>query len=170
MCRPSSGDSSQETGTHVGTTGVGPGGLSTLRGAWFCFFKDSRTPAILGKRHKKSCREAEGRDPGLLPPHEHCSDVDRSQGSPRSVAHRPGQWAAHPLYAELQFNSVQSLSRVRPCNPMNHSMPGLPLHHQLPEFTQTHVHQVADAIQPSHPLMSPSPPAPNPYQHQALFH
>ena len=47
-------------------------------------------------------------------------------------------------------------------DPMNRSTPGLPVHHQLPEFTQTHVHQVGDAIQPSHPLSSPSPPAPNP--------
>ena len=52
---------------------------------------------------------------------------------------------------------------------MNCSTPGLPVHHQLPEFTQTHVHQVNDAIQPSHPLSSPSPPAPNPSQHQGLF-
>ena len=52
---------------------------------------------------------------------------------------------------------------------MNHSTPGLPVHHQLPEFTQTHVHQVGDAIQPSHPLSSPSPPASNPSQHQGLF-
>ena len=55
------------------------------------------------------------------------------------------------------------------CNHMNCSMPGLPVHHQLPEFTQTHVHWVGDAIQPSHPLSSPSPPAPNPFQHQSLF-
>ena len=55
------------------------------------------------------------------------------------------------------------------CDPMNHSMPGLPVHHQLPEFTETHVHRVSDAIQPSHPLSSPSPPAPNPSQHQSLF-
>ena len=52
---------------------------------------------------------------------------------------------------------------------MNHSTPGLPVHHQLPEITQTHVHRVSDAIQPSHPLSSPSPPAPNPSQHQSLF-
>ena len=52
---------------------------------------------------------------------------------------------------------------------MNCSTPGLPVHHQLPEFTQTHVHQVGDAIQPSHPLLSPSPPAPNPSQHQSLI-
>ena len=51
---------------------------------------------------------------------------------------------------------------------MNHRMPGLPVHHQLPEFAQTHVHRVSDAIQPSHPLPSPSPPAPNPSQHQGL--
>ena len=55
------------------------------------------------------------------------------------------------------------------CDPMNRSTPGLPVHHQLPEFTQTHVHRVIDAIQPSHPLSSPSPPAPNPSQHQSLF-
>ena len=52
---------------------------------------------------------------------------------------------------------------------MNCSTPGLPVHHQLPEFTQTHVHRVSDAIQPSHPLSSPSSPAPNPSQHQSLF-
>ena len=55
------------------------------------------------------------------------------------------------------------------CNHMNCSMPGLPVYHQLPEFTQTHVHRVSDTIQPSHPLSSPSPPAPNPSQHQSLF-
>ena len=52
---------------------------------------------------------------------------------------------------------------------MNRSTPGLPVHHKLPEFTQTHVHRVDDAIQPSHPLSSPSPPAPNPSQHHGLF-
>ena len=60
-----------------------------------------------------------------------------------------------------QFCSVaQSCPTL--CDPMNHSTPGLPVHHQLPEFTQTHVHRVSNAIQPSHPLSSPSPPAPNP--------
>ena len=48
------------------------------------------------------------------------------------------------------------------CDPMNHSTPGLPVHHQLPKFTQIHIHRVRDAIQPSHPLTSPSPPAPTP--------
>ena len=52
---------------------------------------------------------------------------------------------------------------------MNRSTPGLPVHHQLPEFTQNHVHQVCDAIQPSHPLLSPSLPVPSPSQHQGLF-
>ena len=68
----------------------------------------------------------------------------------------------------IQFSSVAQ-SCLTLCNPMNRSTPGLPVHHQLPEFTQTHVHQVGDAIQPSHPLSSPSPPAPNPSQHQSLF-
>ena len=66
------------------------------------------------------------------------------------------------------FSSVAELCPTL-CNPMNCSMPGLPVHHQLPEFTQTHVHQVGDAIRPSYPLSSPSPPAPNPSQHQDLF-
>ena len=68
----------------------------------------------------------------------------------------------------VQFSSdVQSCPIL--CDPMNCSTPGLPVHHQLPEFTQIHVHRVRDAIQPSHPLLSPSPPAPNPSQHQNLF-
>ena len=68
----------------------------------------------------------------------------------------------------IQFSSAtQSCPTL--CDPMNHSTSGLPVHHQLPEFTQTHVHRVGDAIQPSHPLSSPSPPAPNPSQHQSLF-
>ena len=68
--------------------------------------------------------------------------------------------------ASVQFShSVMSDS----LDPMNRSTPGLPVHHQPPEFTQTHVHRISDAIQPSHPLLSPSPPAPNPSQHQSLF-
>ena len=69
----------------------------------------------------------------------------------------------------IQISSVQSLSCVRLCDPVNRSTPGLPVHHHLPEFTQTHAHKVSDAIQPFHPLSSPSPPAPNPSQHQSLF-
>ena len=73
-----------------------------------------------------------------------------------------------PLATSDQIRSVtQSCPTL--CDPMNRSTPGLPVHLQLPEFTETHVHQVSDAIQPSHPLSSPSPPAPNSSQHQSLF-
>ena len=71
-------------------------------------------------------------------------------------------------YPYLQFNSVaQSCPTL--CDPMNRSTPGLPVHYKLLEFTQTHIHRVGDAMQPSHPLSSPSPSAPNPSQHQSLF-
>ena len=70
------------------------------------------------------------------------------------------------LFGSVQYSSVTQ-SCLTLCDPMNCSMPGLPVHHQLPEFTQTHIHRVSDAIQPSHPLSSPSPPAPNPSQHQS---
>jgi len=73
-----------------------------------------------------------------------------------------------PVSPKSQFSSVTQ-SCLTLCNPMNHSTPGLPVHHQLAEFTQTHVYWVGDAIQPSHPLLSPSPPASNPSQHQAHF-
>ena len=70
--------------------------------------------------------------------------------------------------SSVQFSSVaQSCPTL--CDPMNRSMPGLPVHQQLLEFTQTHVHRISDAIQPPHPLSSPSPPAPNLSQHQSLF-
>ena len=67
-----------------------------------------------------------------------------------------------------QFSLVAQ-SCLTLCDTMNRSTPGLPVHHQLPEFTQTHAYQVGDTIQPSHPLLSPFPPAPNPSQHQGLF-
>ena len=70
--------------------------------------------------------------------------------------------------SSVQFGSVAQLCPTL-CDPMNCSTPGLPVHHHLPEFTQTYVHRVSDTIQPSHPLSSPSPPAPNPSQHQGLF-
>ena len=78
------------------------------------------------------------------------------------------------LFGSVYFNlsSVQFSSVAQSCptvyDPMNRSMPGLPVHHQLPEFTQTHVHGVGDAIQPSHPLSSPSPPVPNLSQHESF--
>ena len=68
----------------------------------------------------------------------------------------------------IQFSLVTQLCPTH-CDPMNHSTPGLPVHHQLPKSTQTHVHLVGDAIQPSHPLSSPSLPPLNLSQHQSLF-
>ena len=73
--------------------------------------------------------------------------------------------------SQIEFCKFSSVSQSCPtlCDPMNRSTPGLPVYHQLPEFTQTLVHRVSDAIQPSHPRSSPSPSAPNPSQHQSLF-
>ena len=89
-----------------------------------------------------------------------------------SQRQKPSFWGGS-LYTTWSWNSVQfrSVAQSCPtlCDPMNRSTPGFPVHHQLPEFTQTHVHRVSDAIQPSHPLSSPSPPASNPSQHQGLF-
>ena len=88
-----------------------------------------------------------------------------TQGSNLRLLH--WQVDSSPL-SHLQFSSVAQ-SCLTLCDPMSRSTPGLPVHHQLPEYTQTHVHQVSDAIQPSHPRSSPSPPAPNPSHHQSLF-
>ena len=77
-------------------------------------------------------------------------------------------WNYHNIVNHLSVQSVTQ-SCLTLCNPMDCSMPGLPVHHQLLEFTQTHVHWVGDAIQPSHPLWSPSPPAFNLSEHQGLF-
>ena len=84
---------------------------------------------------------------------------------------RDAQYLQNPdsVTVASSVSSVQLLSRVRLCDPMNRSTPGLRVHHQLPESTQTHVHCVSDAIQPSHPLSSPSPPALSLSQHQGLF-
>ena len=78
------------------------------------------------------------------------------------------EWLTLHFHFSVQFSSVaQSCPTL--CDSMNRSTPGLPVHHHLPEFTQTHVHWVRDAIQPFHSRSSPSPPAPNPSQHQSLF-
>ena len=95
--------------------------------------------------------------PVVKNPHFHC----------RVCRLHPG-WRTKILQISVQFGSVAQPCPTL-CDPMNRSTPGLPVHHQLLESTQTHVHRVADAIQPSHPLSSPSPPAPNPSQHQGLF-
>ena len=78
----------------------------------------------------------------------------------------PPSLTVWPQASYFPFSSVQSLSRVQLCDPMDCSMPDLPVRHQFPKFTQTHVHWISDAIQPSHPLSSPSPPAFNLCQHQ----
>ena len=75
------------------------------------------------------------------------------------------------LRLKIQHQSVSSVAQscLTLCDPVNGITPGIPVHHQLPEFTQTHVHRVGDFIQPSYPLSSTSPPAPNPSQYQGLF-
>ena len=115
----------------------------------------------------------------FLRPHElqHKSQPPCPSPTPRVHSDsRPSSPWCHPTISrtlsscktKAQFSSVaQSCPTL--CDPTNRSTPGLAVHHQLPEFTQTHVHRVGDAIQPSHPLSSPSPPAPNPSQHQSLF-
>ena len=94
------------------------------------------------------------------------STLNSPQGvSKISSCNSPGRWQMPFL---LLFSSIaQSCPTL--CDPINHSTPGFPVHHQLPELTQTHVHQVGDAIQLSHPLSSPSPPALNLAQRQGLF-
>ena len=104
--------------------------------------------------------------------------IFRTQGSKPHLLHplhcrrilyhwATGKCPKNPFRSDQIRSVAQSCPTL--CDPMNRSTPGIPVHHQLPEFTQTHAHQVSDAIQPSHPLSSPSPPAPNPSQHQSLF-
>ena len=92
-----------------------------------------------------------------------------SYSSFRSIHYGPKVQLELRVTFESFIRSDQLLSRVRLCDPMNRSTPGLPVHHQLPEFTQTYDHRVRDAIQPSHPLSSPSPLAPSPSQQKSLF-
>ena len=100
--------------------------------------------------------------------------MDCSLPAPPSMGFsRQEYWSGVPLPSPMLGASDQIRSVAQLCptlrDPMNRSTPGLPVHHQLLEFTQTHVHRVSDAIQPSHPLSSPSPLVPNPSQHQSLF-
>ena len=99
--------------------------------------------------------------PGIEPgfPHLHADSL---------LTELPGKPNQIQSECEVQFSSEVTQSCLTLCDPMNHSTPGLPVHHQLPEFTQTLVHRVSDAIQPSHPLSSPSP-ALNLSQHWGLF-
>ena len=103
--------------------------------------------------------------PGQISFRMHWLDLLTSKGLSRVFSKTTVQ--KHQVFC-AQFSSVTQ-SCLTLCDPMNRSTPGLPVHHQLPEFTQTHVHWVGDAIQPSHPLLSPSP-ALNLSQHQGLFH
>jgi len=124
------------------------------------FFKNSRTifknsRSFLGKKFKAEGKINESCPLGWLKSSNYIVNSARNKYT-------------HRIQNSVQFTSVtQSCPTL--CDPMNCSTPGLPVHHQLPEFTQTHVHRGSDAIQPSHPLSSPSPPAPNPSQHQSLF-
>ena len=89
-----------------------------------------------------------------------------------SISHPfPREFKFFSLFVCFRTDQIRSVAQSCPTlrDPMNRHMPGLPVRHQLPEFTETHVHRGSDAIQPSHPLSSPSPLAPNPSQHQSLF-
>ena len=85
------------------------------------------------------------------------------------LSHQGGLQSLYTKAHSVQFSSSVAQSCPTLCDPMNCNMPGFPVHHQLPELTQSHVHRVSDAIQRSPPLSSPSPPAPNPSQHRGLF-
>ena len=95
------------------------------------------------------------------------TDITLEMVNPLKLSHRLSNWWLKEIL-ELVFSSVAQPCPTL-CDPMNCSRPSLPVHHHLPEFTQIHVHRVRDAIQPSHPLSSPSPPVPNLSQHQSLF-
>ena len=109
--------------------------------------------------------------PHIIPPIHICVQSTHT-GQCILLGHRGERDPSWSLTA-WNFSSVQFSSVTQSCptlsDPMNCSMPGLPVHHQLPEFTQTHAHRVSDAIQPSHSLLSPSAPAPSPSQHPGLF-
>ena len=95
-----------------------------------------------------------------------CPSVRSNSSSVKNLS-----WACKEVVVHIYNRPFSSVAQSYPtlCDPMNHSTPCLPVHHQLPESTQTHVHRVGDAIQPSHPLSSPSSPASNLSQHQGLF-
>jgi len=101
-----------------------------------------------------------------------CNPIDGSPtGSsvPGILQERILEWLAFSFSIQMFQLSLVTQSCLTLHDPMNYSMPGLPIHHQFLESTQTHVHRVGDAIQPSHPLLSTSAPAPNPSQHHGLF-
>ena len=112
------------------------------------------------------------------PPHYSSLGSPMDRRARHTVVYRVSKILARLKQLSLQAHvptspsdQIRSVTQLCPalCDPMNRSTPGLPVHHQLLEFTQTHIHRVTETIQPSHPLLSPSPPAPNPSQHQSLF-
>ena len=126
-------------------------------------------PCYLTLSQSENCTWANQVNCGPSPSPDFNECFVKLQGARSFLGHElPISFHGAAINLSVQFSSVAQ-SRPTLYNPMNRSTPGLPVHHQLPEFTQTHVHRVSDAIQPSHPLLSPSPPAPNPSQHQSLF-
>ena len=137
-----------------------------------------KNPPAIASRHKRCkfnpwvgkipWRRAWQPTPVLLPGEFHGR---RSLADYRLWGHKGSDTTKQPITALLSSVQFSSVAQSCPtlCNPRNRSMPGLPVHHQRPEFTQTHIHRLSDATQPSHPLSSPSPTAPNPSQHQSLF-
>ena len=132
-------------------------------------------PGCCETRRLQRGQGGEGDHLGLRPwwSEEGDGEAERSCHVLSSSLHSFTHSSIHSFIHLLSLSSVQfsSVAQSCPtlCDPMNRSTPGLPVHHQLPEFTQTHVHRVSDAIHPSHPRLSPSPSAPNPSQHQSLF-
>ena len=124
---------------------------------------DSLQPLSVGFSRQEYCKGCHFLLQGIFPP--------RDQTHVSSIDYIAGRFFITRANWEALSQSVSSVAQscLTLCDPMNRSTPGLPVHHQLPEFTQTPVHRVGDAIQPSHPLSSPSPPASNPSQHQGLF-
>ena len=100
--------------------------------------------------------------PGIFPTQESNQSLLHWQADSLPLSH-----LGSPCFSQSVSSVTQSCPTL--CDPMNRSTSGLPVHHQLREFTQTHVHRVGDATQSSHPLLSPSHPAPNPSHHQGLF-
>ena len=111
---------------------------------------------------------AEAEAPILWPPNMKSQLIGKDPGSGKDWRQKEKVSVSQCVSHSVQFSSVTRSCPIL-CNPMNHSTPGLPIHHQLPESTQTHVHGVGDSIQPSHPLLSPFPPTFNISQHQSLF-
>ena len=132
-----------------------------------------QAPLSMGVSRQEYWRGLPCPPPGNLPnpgiePRSPTLQADSLPTEPLGKPKNTGVGSLPLLQGKNQFSSVtQSYPTL--CDPMNRSTPGPPVHHQLPEFTQTHVHRVGDTIQPSHPLLSPSSPAPNPFQHHGLF-